>query len=133
MFAEISGNTVISLGAVEGSVGVEFVPDHIVVGATRQPWGWNNPPASPTTSPSVTIPPTVTVVEYKLLFTSAERIAVKASADPVIIDLQDLMNDPRTTHVDLALESISEALDYMTTIGLIAEGRKAQIRTGVVR
>ena len=79
------------------------------------------------------IPPKVSVIEYKMLFTSAERIATKASTDPVIVDLQDLMNDPRTTHVDLALKSISDALDYMTHLGLIAPARKAEILTGVVQ
>lgn len=79
------------------------------------------------------IPPKVTVIEYKMLFTSAERIAVKASIDPVMIDLQELMNDPRTTNVDLSLQSIQDALDYMTYLGLIAPGRKAEILTGKVR
>ena len=78
-------------------------------------------------------PPKVSVIEYKMLFTSAERIATKACIDPVIVDLQELMNDPRTLNVDLSLKSISDALDYMTAIGLIAEGRKAQILTGVIQ
>jgi len=77
-------------------------------------------------------PPTVDVITYKMLFTSTERIAVKASTDPVIIDLQDLMNDPRTENVDLSLQSVSDALSYMTYIGLIAPGRKEQILTGKV-
>ena len=81
----------------------------------------------------VFVPPKVSVIEYKMLFTSAERIAVKASVDPIIIDLQELMNDPRTTTVDLSLQSISDALDYMTAIGLIAVGRKAQILSGQIR
>lgn len=83
--------------------------------------------------PVAPVPPKVTVIEYKMLFTSAERIAAKASTDPVIVDLQDLMNDPRTVNVDLSLQSISDALDYMTHLGLIAAGRKAEILTGVVR
>jgi len=84
-------------------------------------------------APASPKPPLVSVITYKLLFTSAERIATKASTDPVIVDLQDLMNDPRTTHVDLSLQSISDALDYMTHLGLIAAGRKAEILTGVIR
>lgn len=83
--------------------------------------------------PVAPVPPKVSVIEYKMLFTSAERIAVKASVDPIIIDLQELMNDPRTTTVDLSLQSISDALDYMTAIGLIAVGRKAQILSGQIR
>lgn len=82
--------------------------------------------------PAPVKPPKVTVVEYKMLFTSAERIAAKASTDPVIVDLRELMDDPRTANVDLSLKSISDALDYMTAVGLIAAGRKAEILTGVV-
>jgi hypothetical protein len=78
-------------------------------------------------------PPTVSAIQYKMLFTSAERIAAKASTDPVIVDLQELLNDPRTDSVDLALQSISDALDYMTYIGLIMVGRKAEILTGEVK
>ena len=89
--------------------------------------------ATPTPEPVVAKPPKVTVIEYKMLFTSAERIAVKASVDPVIIDLQELMNDPRTVNVDLSLQSISDALDYMTGLGLIAVGRKAEILTGEIK
>lgn len=76
--------------------------------------------------------PKVSAIEYKMLFTSAERIAAKASVDPVIVDLQELLNDPRTKEIDLSLASIHGALDYMTAIGILAEGRKAQILTGVV-
>ena len=77
------------------------------------------------------VPPTVSAIQYKMLFTSAERIAAKKSTDPVMLDLQDLLNDPRTLTVNLALKSISEALDYMTLINILAPGRKAEILTGV--
>ena len=93
-------------------------------------------PTRPKPTPSVQVapvPPKVSVIEYKMLFTSAERIAVKASTDPVIIDLQELMNDPRTVNVDLSLKSISDTLDYMTYLGLIAPGRKAEILTGEIQ
>lgn len=78
-------------------------------------------------------PPVVSAIQYKMLFTSAERIAAKASTDPVIMDLQELLNDPRTNSIDLSLQSISDALDYMTYIGLIVIGRKAEILTGEVK
>jgi hypothetical protein len=44
-----------------------------------------------------------------------------------------LLNDPRTTTVDLSLESIQDALDYMTSVGILAVGRKAEILTGEVK
>lgn len=79
------------------------------------------------------VPPTVSAIQYKMLFTSAERIAAKQSTDPVIVDLQDLLQDPRTLTVNLALKSISDALDYLTAVNLLAPGRKAEILTGVPR
>ncbi len=91
------------------------------------------PEPAPAPEPVAAKPPKVSVIEYKMLFTSMERIAVKASADPVIVDLQELMNDPRTVNVDLSLQSISDALDYMTALGLIGAGRKAEILTGEVK
>lgn len=111
------------------------VPDEAMQGDTFED-GVLTPkpiPAPVAVEPVAPVPPKVSVIEYKMLFTSAERIAVKASVDPIIIDLQELMNDPRTTTVDLSLQSISDALDYMTAVGLIAAGRKAQILSGVVR
>lgn len=103
--------------------------------------GWVNgalvnrpaPTPPPAPEPVEAVPPKVDVITYKMLFTSVERIATKASTDPVIIDLQDLMNDPRTQNVDLALKSVQDALDYMTYIGILAVGRKAEILTGEVK
>lgn len=86
--------------------------------------------AEPEPEAAAPVPPKVDVITYKMLFTSAERIATKTSADPVIQDLQDLMNDPRTQNVDLALKSVQDALDYMTYLGILAVGRKAEILTG---
>lgn len=86
----------------------------------------------PIVTPEIQTPdyPKVDVITYKMLFTSAERIATKASNDPVIIDLQELMNDPRTVNVNLSLKSVQDALDYMTYLGILAPGRKAEILTG---
>ena len=100
--------------------------------------GWVNgalvkPVPLPPPVPVAPKPPIVSAIQYKMLFTAQERIAAKASADPVVMDLQDLLNDPRTTSVDLSLKSISDALDYMTSIKLLAAGRKAEILTGVPR
>src|SRR5574343_1577031 len=55
--------------------------------------------------PPVVIPPSVSPPEFKLLFTSNERVAIKAarSTDPVIADFMDIVEDPRLTTVNLAL------------------------------
>lgn len=75
---------------------------------------------------------TVSPVEFKLLFTSQERVAIKAAreSDPVIDDFYDIVEDPRLTHVDLGLKSTKDALAYMVVVGLIAAERQGEILAG---
>lgn len=77
----------------------------------------------------------VSPVEFMLLFTAAERVAIKAAreTDPVIGDFLDIIEDPRLSYVDLGLASTQEALDYLTTEAFIGANRKAEILTGIVR
>lgn len=80
----------------------------------------------------VSVPPKVSPVEFKLLFTRAERVAIKASTDPVVLDFFSIVEDQRLTHVDLALQSTQDALSYLESKALIAVGRKAAILTGML-
>lgn len=79
-------------------------------------------------------PPIVTPVQYKLLFTSAERVAINAAkaTDAVIQDLYSILDDPRLTEVDLSLQSTSDALDYLIFKTLLTAPRKVEILTGVI-
>jgi hypothetical protein len=83
----------------------------------------------------VVVPPKVSPVEFKLLFTPQERVAIKAARanDPILDDFYDIVEDPRLTHVDLGLASTQAALDYLTAMGLIAAGRKDVILAGQVQ
>jgi hypothetical protein len=83
----------------------------------------------------VIVPPKVSPVEFKLLFTPQERVAIKAAraTDPILDDFYDIVEDPRLTHVDLGLASTQAALDYLTAMGLIAAGRKDVILAGQVQ
>ena len=76
--------------------------------------------------------PKVSPVEFKLLFTPQERVAIKTArqTDPVIDDFYDIVEDPRLTVVDLGLKSTQDALDYMISTGLLAAERKAEILAG---
>lgn len=78
--------------------------------------------------------PKVSPVEFKLLFTSQERVAIREAraSDAVIDDFYDIVEDSRLTHVDLGLKSTQDALDYMVSKGLISDERKAEILTGKV-
>lgn len=111
------------------------VPDETLPGATLVNGVWTNPTVvvpEPLPPPEF-VPPMVSAIQFKMLFTTPERIATKASTDPVIQDSYELLNDPRVSVVDLSLKSIQDLLDYMTLLGIIAEGRKAEILTGEVK
>lgn len=83
--------------------------------------------------PPAPVPPKVSPVEFKLLFTAVERVAIKASTDPIVQDFFSIVEDPRLTHVDLGLQSTQDSLSYLEAQGLIAAGRKDEILTGVVQ
>ena len=112
------------------------VPDEAQNGDPYVDGVWSAKPAptppEPTEAPAP-VPPKVSPIEFKLLFTAPERVAIKASADAIVQDFFSIVEDPRLTHVDLALSSTQDALEYLTMVGLIGAGRKAQILTGVVQ
>ena len=71
----------------------------------------------------------ISPVQFKLLFTSEERVAIKSArtTDPVIDDFFDIIDDPRLSEVNLKLTSTIDALKYLVTKNLITEVRKNQI------
>lgn len=109
------------------------VPDAVEDGWILNGETWEVPPAPVIPEPvaPVVIPPKVSPIEFKLLFTVQERVAIKASADAIVQDFFSIVEDPRLTHVDLALKSTQDALSYLEALSLIAEGRKDEILTGV--
>lgn len=113
------------------------VPDETITGAVLQNGVWVNPIlVDPVVeAPPILVPPDITVspVEYKLLFTSLERIAIKSSADPIVNDFFEIINDPRLTKVNLSLQSTKDALSYLVGISILTEERRAQILTGVIQ
>ena len=80
------------------------------------------------------VAPKISPVEFKLLFTSAERVAIKAArtSDPIIDDFFDIVEDPRLTLVDLGLQSTKDAIDYLESKALITAERKTEILKGIV-
>ena len=78
--------------------------------------------------------PKVSPVEFKLLFTPQERVAIKAAraTDLMIDDFYDIVEDPRLTFVDLGLQSTQDALSYMVAQGLLTAERRSEILAGAV-
>jgi hypothetical protein len=85
--------------------------------------------------PPPVVYPQVSPVQFKLLFTSPERIAIKAAraTDPVVDDFFDIVEDPRLTHVDLGLQSTQDALSYLVSVNLLTTERRAEILLGQVQ
>lgn len=82
--------------------------------------------------PEVVVPPTISTVAFRNLFTISEEIAITTSTDPVVKVLWSRFADPKLINVDMSLKSVGDALAYMTTIGILSSGREAEILTGKV-
>ena len=114
----------------------EPVPDDVQAGWARNEAGeWEAPAPTPEPTPAPTESPKVSPVEFKLLFTAGERVAIKAAraSDPVIDDFFSIIEDPRLTHVNLGLQSTQDALGYLETKGFITDARRVQILAGKIQ
>lgn len=106
------------------------VPDDIIAGATLVDGVWVNPAPVEPVIPEPTEAPTVSPIEFKLLFTSGERIAIKTSTDPIVQDFYEITSDPRLTHVDLGLKSTQDAIAYLVSINILTQDRADAILAG---
>lgn len=142
-FARIVDNVAVDVSSnpaeeFHPSIAAEFepVPDDVQVGWVRNEDGeLEAPTPTPEPTPAPTESPKVSPVEFKLLFTSAERVAIKLAraTDPVIEDFFEIVEDSRLTVVDLGLQSTQESLAYLQSKGLITDERRHQIISGQLR
>lgn len=119
------------------AAGFVQVPDEVGPGWRRDPatGAWSAPtPVDPQPEPAAEAPK-VSPVEFKLIFTPLERVAIRLARDDdlVIEDIFAILEDPRLTHVDLGLQSTRDALAYLESQGLITAERRAEILTGVLQ
>lgn len=110
------------------------VPDNVEEHWILTGTDWNAPviPEPVVVEPLI---PIISPVEFKLLFTPQERLAIKAarSTDDIIDDLFTILDDPRLTVVNLNLDSNKNAVAYLHSKGLITAERKEEIMTGVLK
>ena len=142
-FARIINNVAVDVSTnpqeqFHPDIAAEFepVPDDVQAGWARNEAGeWEAPAPTPEPTPAPTESPKVSPVEFKLLFTPQERVAIKAvrASDPVIDDFFSIVEDPRLTHVNLGLQSTQDALGYLETKGVITDARRVQILAGQVQ
>ena len=100
---------------------------------------WVNP-VTPEPDPDYVIPEPekvylkVTPLEFKMLFTSQERIAIKEAkvTDAILQDGFEILDDPRLTVVDLGLSSVQGLIDYMVSLELLTTERADEIKSGII-
>ena len=105
----------------------ETVPDEVQRGWHRDAeGGWSAPPepapAKPEPEPAPDRP-RVGPVEFKLLFTSAERLTLKElrNTDAALADFFEIIEDPRLQYVDLSLGSTAAGVDHCISLLINAE------------
>lgn len=64
-------------------------------------------------------------LQFQRRFTLAERIAIRSSNDPVVIDYREL--GQLAEQIDLNDEDVIVGLGYLEQLGLIGQGRAAEI------
>lgn len=114
------------------------VPEGTVNGAIYTDGTWSNPVSNiPSGEAQTRIK--VSPVEFKLLFSAEERVAIKLSDDPLVQDFFELVENQRIVNaadasrglIDLSLQSTKEALAYLEMRTLIKVGRAATILNGL--
>lgn len=89
--------------------------------------------------PADVSPKQLTPVEFKMCFTSAERLAITAIRDnaehpasPTLKDVYSILDDPRLKIVDLGLQSNLDLIDFLVSLNVLTSGRAAEIKDGVI-
>ena len=141
-YARITNNTAVDVrtdspdGCYTPEVVAEFVQvsDDVENGWVLTGGAWAAPaPVVPVEPVPVVVAVTqVSPVEFKLLFTASERIAMRTAraSDPILEDFFDIAEDPRLTFVDLSIASTQQAIGYMVALGLLTAERGAQVLEG---
>lgn len=102
------------------------IPDYVVAGAELIDGVWVNPTITPTEQATPQLDK-LSPIEFKMLFTSDERIALKSSTDEVVIDFMEIVNDARLTYVDRNLQSVKDAIEYLVSINILTQPRADEI------
>lgn len=67
----------------------------------------------------------LTRLEFLTRFTASERIAIRASTDPIVVDFMELLN--LATYVDVGDQNTIDGVNYLASQNLIAAGRVSEI------
>lgn len=79
--------------------------------------------------------PKVSPVQFKLLFTPLERVAMSEAkaVDAILQDFFSVVDDPRLTFVDLGLQSTKDAVAYLVSKDFLTQERGTEVLSGVLK
>jgi hypothetical protein len=124
------------------TVAAEFivVPADVQDGWLYNGSTWSAPPVPPAPIPVPPVPPIVSAVQFMMLFYPQEQAYIQNSTDAIVKVFWTRFSDQRVTEVNLALDSMSQTLDYLSATDVLpaltppapylAAGRKEAILTG---
>ena len=71
----------------------------------------------------------ITAIQFKMCFTPQERVAIRAvrETNDYVDDMFDILDDPRTDVVNLAVPQVQEMVQRLVDDGLLTEERMYQI------
>ncbi len=72
-----------------------------------------------------TTPPALTQLTFLRRFTAEERVVIRASADPLVVDFLHLLGLAQEIRLDDA-DTVA-GVNYLESLGLLAEGRAAVV------
>lgn len=105
------------------AVAVQFVdvPDEVSEGWRLIEGDWTAPEeieqVAPVYHPEAYV---VDVPTFKMRFSPQQLVAVRASEDAIVkVFLSEILDDPRTVNVNLALPFVQQAIGYLAQEGLI--------------
>lgn len=118
--------------------------DDIVQGASYDGSNFTNPVAPDVVEPEIVTHRTlVSRVEFKSLFTIAERVGIRKAREfsgsneaqitvkYTLDEFYDVLDDPQLTVIDLQAQSIAEGLEALKAANFITAERKDQIALGI--
>lgn len=134
-------------GHYHPQVAAQFVA---VPGDVRRGWrlagggAWSAPaPSAPPAPEQQKYRAEISPVEFKMLFTPAERLSIRQAREYagddsdktalayMIDDWWQIVDDPRLSTVNLALTQTQEGLDMLVTAGILTQARRDEIGKGL--
>ena len=147
-FARIINNVAVDVStdpenSFHPDIAAEFVavPDNVRAGWIKGADGkWSAPVPTPEPAPQVSYPK-VGPIHFQMLFTPEEAITADGlkATDKVLASFWKLVDDPRTDTIDLALQSVQNAIEHTLTavkatgVAVDVPARKAAILSGVLK